>query len=141
VLGSVLEELGVQLDSSAFAFEQESLLGGVDGEHAGAVAVVDTELQLVAFDHDEVSGGEAAAGQLELGPFEGAGCSHVLARAGVELVDVGAAVGDHHDVAGLLAGGPPVADEAGAGLLAGVGDVDSVVGEVEREGRVGAPVA
>ncbi len=50
---------------------------------------------VVAFDHDVVADGERAGRSVDLGP-EPAGRAHALARPGVQVGDVGAAVGDHH---------------------------------------------
>ena len=113
---------------------------GVDGGDAAAVAVDDTEPEVVAFDEHVIADREGAAGQSQLLVAESAGGAHVLAGARVEVADVVAALGEHHRPR-EIPGGPPVGDEPLARSLWGALDVDAVVRLVAGERLLGAAVA
>ena len=86
--------------------------GVVDVFDGGAGAVADAEAPVVAQRHDPIAGLVRAFVDDEGGAGELPGGVAVVAGAGVEVVDVGAAAGEHDDVVAGEGGGPPVGDHA-----------------------------
>jgi esterase/lipase superfamily enzyme len=133
-------EAGAQADQTAVALDFDGVAGRVDVGDDTSISVVEAEPRVVAPDHDVVAGRERAAGQVDLDAAESPGCAHVLASAGVEVVDVRAMRRDHQAGPRITAR-PPVRDELRAGILGCLGDPQSIVSAVQVEGMLRAAPA
>ena len=111
---------GVGLDRKRAALE-------IDVGDAGACAVRDAELMVVAARQHAITFGERALTEGELRVAEALVGVHALPRPLVEVGDVRAAVGDHHRVLTTLRVLPPVVDHPFANLAGGGCCVDAFV--------------
>src|SRR4051812_13181309 len=102
-----------------------------------AVAVDDTEPQVVAFDEHAVADREGAARQSQFPVAESAGRTHVLAAARIEVLRIVAQLGEHPRP-GETPGGPSVCARPPVGSRWGAIGVDAVVRLVKGDRLIGA---
>jgi hypothetical protein len=116
----------------------------VDDGDGGEVAVEHADAPVVAGAQHPVADGEVPPARGQARPGEPAGGLQPAADAGVEVVDVDAAGGEHHPHrarGAVVVGGEPVVDEPLTHLVGGGGGGDTAVVGERGDALGGIPVA
>src|SRR5205823_24904 len=104
-------------------------------------AVAGAQATVVAQQHDPVTGLVGAILDQERRAGEPSGCVAVVAGPPVEVIDLGAARGEHERVVAGEGGGPPVGAHRVAGVARGGAGGDAIVGSVDGDGTLDVTLA